>query len=59
MAGRGTLEEQDRTPHSRVFMLSKEGQWVKAVDPLHFDKLAAGVGLGKTLDKSSPTQILR
>lgn len=48
MAGRGTLEEQDRTPHSRVFMLSKEGQWVKAVDPLHFDKLAAGVGLGKT-----------
>ena len=48
MAGRGTLEEQDRTPHSRVLMLNKEGQWVKAVDPLHFDKPAAGVGLGKT-----------
>ena len=48
MAGRGVVEEQDQTPHPRVRMLSKEGQWVPAVDPLHFDKPAAGVGLGKT-----------
>lgn len=48
MAGRGTAEEQDRTPHARVFMLNKAGAWVPAVDPLHFDKSAAGVGLGKT-----------
>jgi hypothetical protein len=48
MAGRGVVEEQDKTPHPRVLMLSKEGQWVPAMDPLHFDKTAAGVGLGKT-----------
>lgn len=48
MAGRGVVEEQDKTPHPRVLMLSKEGQWVPAVDPLHFDKPSVGVGLGKT-----------
>lgn len=48
MAGRGTVEEQDKTPRPRVLMLSKSGEWVPAVDPMHFDKPAAGVGLGKT-----------
>ena len=48
MAGRGVVEEQDKTPHPRVLMLSEEGQWVPANDPMHFDKSAAGVGLGKT-----------
>jgi len=48
MAGRGVVEEQDKTPHPRVMMLSKEGAWVPAIDPMHFDKTAAGVGLGKT-----------
>jgi Carbohydrate esterase, sialic acid-specific acetylesterase len=48
MAGRGTVEAQDKTPHPRVLMLSKDGAWVPATDPMHFDKPAAGVGLGKT-----------
>ena len=48
MAGRGMVEEQDRTPHPRVLMLNKADAWVPAIDPLHFDKTAAGVGLGKT-----------
>ena len=48
MAGRGTVEEQDKTPHPRVLMLSKTGEWVPAVDPMHFDKPTAGVGWGKT-----------
>ena len=48
MAGRGTVEAQDRTPHPRVLMLNKADAWVPAIDPLHFDKAAAGVGLGKT-----------
>ena len=48
MAGRGVVEEQDKTPHARVLMLGKEGKWVPAIDPIHFDKPAAGVGLGKT-----------
>ena len=48
MAGRGVVEAQDKEINPRVLMLNKEGQWVPAVDPLHFDKAAAGVGLGKT-----------
>lgn len=48
MAGRGIVEAQDRIPHPRVLMLNKDGQWLRAVDPMHFDKAAAGVGLGRT-----------
>jgi hypothetical protein len=29
-------------------MLNKADTWVPAIDPLHFDKPAPGVGLGKT-----------
>jgi hypothetical protein len=49
MAGRGALTPADRVPHGRVFMLNQAGEWVPAIDPLHFDKpAAAGVGLGRT-----------
>lgn len=48
MAGRGVIEEQDLVPHPRVLMLSKAGQWVPAVAPIHFDKPIAGVGLAKS-----------
>jgi hypothetical protein len=48
MAGRGKVEEQDKVAHPRVLMLNKAGEWVPAVDPLHFDKSSAGTGLGKT-----------
>ncbi len=48
MAGRGKVEAQDKKPHPRVLMLTKQNKWVPAVDPLHFDKSVAGTGLGKT-----------
>ncbi|WP_395732456.1 sialate O-acetylesterase [Prosthecobacter sp.] len=48
MAGRGVVETQDLVVNPKVLMLSKDGKWVPAVDPMHFDKPAAGVGLGKT-----------
>ncbi|WDQ14735.1 sialate O-acetylesterase [Rhodopirellula sp. P2] len=49
MAGRGKIEEQDLQPHPRVLMLNKEGHFVPAVAPVHFDKPGiAGVGLGRT-----------
>ena len=48
MAGRGVVEELDRVAHPRVLTLTQMGKWVPAVDPIHFDKVAAGVGLGKT-----------
>ena len=47
MAGRGFIEDEDRTPIPRVYMLNKDGQWVPAVDPVHYDKSVAGVGPGR------------
>lgn len=47
MAGRGKVEDQDRQPHPRVLMLTKENRWAPAVAPLHFDKKSAGVGIGR------------
>ncbi len=52
MAGRGVVEEQDRQPIPRVFMLNKAMEWVPAVDPVHFDKPdIAGVGLARSFGK--------
>lgn len=48
MAGRGVIAPEDKVPHPRVLMLDKSGNWVPAVEPMHFDKPAAGVGLGRT-----------
>lgn len=49
MAGRGAVEAEDKVPHPRVFMLTKDLAWVPAVDPMHFDKPELiGTGLGKT-----------
>ncbi len=49
MAGRGKIDQESRRAHERVLTLDKSGEWVAAVDPLHFDKpKIVGVGLGKT-----------
>lgn len=48
MAGRGKVADEDRQPHVRVVALTKRGEWVPAIDPLHFDKPSAGVGIGRT-----------
>ncbi|MBN2640298.1 MAG: sialate O-acetylesterase [Victivallales bacterium] len=48
MAGRGKIEAEDKEVVERVLSLNKDGKWVAAVDPIHFDKRAAGVGLGRT-----------
>lgn len=59
MAGRGFVEPEDKIPNSRVLMLNRDGAWVPAVDPVHFDKSSAGVGPGRTfanlLAASDPT----
>ncbi len=47
MAGRGKVDPQDRVPTPGVLMLDKARAWVPAVDPMHFDKPIAGVGLGR------------
>ncbi|MCA9084082.1 MAG: sialate O-acetylesterase [Planctomycetaceae bacterium] len=51
MAGRGVVEDQDRVPHPRVLMFTKDEQWAPATDPIHFDKTIAGVGLGSTFGR--------
>jgi len=49
MAGRGKVAEADKRPIPRVMSYSKDGKWVPAVDPLHFDKPSVvGVGVGRS-----------
>lgn len=48
MAGRGRVADDDRVEHPRVRMFDREGRWVPAVDPMHFDKPIAGVGPGRS-----------
>jgi hypothetical protein len=48
MAGRGDLAEADRAINTRVLMLAKDGTWQYAMDPVHYDKKIAGVGLARS-----------
>lgn len=48
MAGRGVVTPADQVPSPRVLMFNKAGEWVPAIDPMHFDKPVAGVGLGRS-----------
>ena len=48
MAGRGEVTDVDLRVHPRVLMLTKDGDWEYAVDPIHYDKKIAGTGLAKS-----------
>ena len=48
MAGRGMISDEDRKTHPRILMLTKDFKWISAVDPIHYDKQSAGVGLAKS-----------
>jgi hypothetical protein len=52
MAGRGIVEPQDTVGNPQILRLNKEGEWVIARDPLHYDKANAGVGLGLSFARS-------
>ncbi len=52
MAGRGKVEDADKVPNPRVLTLTKENTWAPAVDPIHFDKPVAGVGLGTSFGRT-------
>ena len=59
MAGRGEVEEIDRTPHPRVFALTSVMEWAPAKEPLHFDKpdivgVGPGFAFGKALAEKYP-----
>lgn len=48
MAGRGEVANEDNAPIPRVLALGKDGAWHPAVDPIHWDKPVAGVGLARS-----------
>ncbi|MBU3191004.1 sialate O-acetylesterase [Clostridium bowmanii] len=48
MAGRGELNNEDKTPNSRILKLDENNSWVEAVEPVHFDKPDI-VGVGPSL----------
>ncbi|MDD4921273.1 MAG: sialate O-acetylesterase [Bacteroidales bacterium] len=48
MAGRGLTRPQDTITYSNIYSLNKDSVWVVAKNPVHWDKTAAGVGMGIT-----------
>ena len=48
MAGRGEVTPERRLPITGVMALQQDGSWGPAVDPLHWDKAVAGVGLARS-----------
>ena len=47
MSGRGEVGPADKKPIPHVLALGKDGAWHPAVDPIHWDKHIAGVGLAR------------
>ncbi len=52
MAGRGIVVTEENGPPERVLKFTKENTWAPAVEPLHFDKTIAGVGLGRSFGEA-------
>jgi hypothetical protein len=52
MAGRGVITPEDQAPIPGVFALNKEMGWGPAVDPIHFDKPIAAVGLARSFART-------
>lgn len=49
MAGRGKVDPDNNQAHPRVLKMDRDGKWVPATDPIHFDKpKIAGVGLASS-----------
>lgn len=46
MAGRGVLDTEKRISRSRILKFSPNHKWTQGVEPLHYDKVVAGAGLG-------------
>lgn len=47
MAGRGKADEKSHAVDPRILALNKQDAWQVAMDPLHWDKPAAGTGIGR------------
>ncbi|MFN7139337.1 MAG: sialate O-acetylesterase, partial [Limisphaerales bacterium] len=49
MAGRGIIEEVDKTPHPRVLRLNYSNQWEVAIEPITEDRAPKLLGVGPGL----------
>ena len=62
MAGRGTLTDDNRVSTERVLKFTKDGKWVEATEPIHFDKPSARAGLAasfaRTLADRDPDKVI-
>jgi hypothetical protein len=47
MAGRGKADAASKATDPRIIAFNKNHEWQIAVDPLHWDKPAAGTGIGR------------
>ncbi|MEQ1897823.1 MAG: sialate O-acetylesterase [Vicinamibacterales bacterium] len=59
MAGRGAIEDEDRTPHLSVFVLEADGTCVPAIEPITRDRpgkrgVGPGLSFGKALAAGHP-----
>jgi hypothetical protein len=57
MAGRGKIDPEDQSSHPRVLMLTLQGEWEPAVEPVTHDKpTMLGVGPGLAFGKAMADQ---
>src|SRR5687768_8366765 len=58
MAGRGAIDNGTLLWFNGVSALAENGEWVPALDPIHYDKPIAGAGLARSfaavLRKTNP-----
>ena len=52
MAGRGEVTDDRREPIAGVMALQRDGTWGPALDPIHWDKGVAGVGLARSFARA-------
>ena len=48
MAGRGSVSAEDAKPMARCLKLNRDGKWVGASTPIHFDRPTAGYGIANS-----------
>ena len=48
MAGRGRVSAEDAKPMARCLKFNRDGKWVGASTPIHFDRATAGYGIANS-----------
>ena len=48
MSGRGQVSAEDAKPIARCLKLNRDGKWVEATTPIHFDRQTCGYGIANS-----------